>query len=195
MALEPVPSMSPLVVLAHDDPGTADSLRHAVQSATGWQVVMADPSPAGLAAALATGPSVALVGCAALAGLPDPDRRHRRRRPRGRRQSRPGRRRPQPARLARRGRRPPRRAGTGRHHRPARLHHRPRRPGHRHPRCPGRRRHHHRRHPSGRRLGPLGPHPGPVPRPRRRPRLPPRPRHGPNLVQPHAGRGVGEGRG
>jgi cellulose biosynthesis protein BcsQ len=62
--------MSPLVVLAHDDPGTADSLRHAVQSATGWQVVMADPSPAGLAAALATGPSVALVGCAALAGLP-----------------------------------------------------------------------------------------------------------------------------
>ena len=70
MALEPVPSMSPLVVLAHDDPGTADSLRHAVQSATGWQVVMADPSPAGLAAALATGPSVALVGCAALASLP-----------------------------------------------------------------------------------------------------------------------------
>ena len=70
MALEPVPSMSPLVVLAHDDPGTADSLRHAVQSATGWQVVMAHPSPAGLTAALATGPSVALVGCAALASLP-----------------------------------------------------------------------------------------------------------------------------
>jgi cellulose biosynthesis protein BcsQ len=70
VALEPVPSMSPLVVLAHDDPGTADSLRHAVQSATGWQVVMADPSPAGLTAALATGPSVALVGCAALASLP-----------------------------------------------------------------------------------------------------------------------------
>ena len=70
MALAPVPSMSPLVVLAHDDPGTADSLRHAVQSATGWQVVMADPSPAGLTAALATGPSVALVGCAALASLP-----------------------------------------------------------------------------------------------------------------------------
>ena len=70
MALAPVPSMSPLVVLAHDDPGTADSLRHAVQTATGWQVVMADPSPAGLTAALATGPSVALVGCAALASLP-----------------------------------------------------------------------------------------------------------------------------
>ena len=70
MALAPVPSMSPLVVLAHDDPGTADSLRHAVQTATGWQVVMADPSPAGLTAALAAGPSVALVGCAALASLP-----------------------------------------------------------------------------------------------------------------------------
>jgi cellulose biosynthesis protein BcsQ len=70
VALAPVPSMSPLVVLAHDDPGTADSLRHAVQTATGWQVVMADPSPAGLTAALAAGPSVALVGCAALASLP-----------------------------------------------------------------------------------------------------------------------------
>jgi cellulose biosynthesis protein BcsQ len=70
VALAPDPSMSPLVVLAHDDPGTADSLRHAVQAATGWQVVMADPSPAGLTAALATGPSVALVGCAALASLP-----------------------------------------------------------------------------------------------------------------------------
>jgi cellulose biosynthesis protein BcsQ len=70
VALEPVPSTSPLVVIAHDDPGTADSLRHAVQSATGWQVVMADPSPAGLAAALVAGPSVALVGCAALASLP-----------------------------------------------------------------------------------------------------------------------------
>jgi Flp pilus assembly CpaE family ATPase len=70
VALEPVPSMPPLVVIAHDDPGTADSLRHAVRSATGWQVVMADPSPAGLTAALATGPSVALVGCATLASLP-----------------------------------------------------------------------------------------------------------------------------
>ncbi len=70
MALEPVPSTPPLVVIAHDDPGTADSLRHAVQSATGWQVVLADPSPAGLAAALAAGPSVALIGCAALASVP-----------------------------------------------------------------------------------------------------------------------------
>jgi cellulose biosynthesis protein BcsQ len=70
VALEPAPSTPPLVVIAHDDPGTADSLRHAVEAATGWQVVMADPSPAGLAAALAGGVSVALVGCGALASLP-----------------------------------------------------------------------------------------------------------------------------
>jgi cellulose biosynthesis protein BcsQ len=70
VALEPVSSMHPLVVIAHDDPGTADSLRHAVESTTGWQVVMADPSPAGLTAALVGGPSVALVGCTALASLP-----------------------------------------------------------------------------------------------------------------------------
>ena len=70
MALEPIPSMPPLVVIAHDDPGTADSLRHAVEAATGWQVVMADPSPAGLAAALGTGASVALIGCAALGNVP-----------------------------------------------------------------------------------------------------------------------------
>jgi Flp pilus assembly CpaE family ATPase len=70
VALAPVPSVPPLVVIAHDDPGTADSLRHAVESAVGWQVRMADPSPAGLTAALASGPSVALVGCAALANLP-----------------------------------------------------------------------------------------------------------------------------
>ncbi|HSO54018.1 MAG TPA: hypothetical protein VL330_15020 [Actinomycetes bacterium] len=70
MALDPVLSMPPLVVIAHDDPGTADSLRHAVESTTGWQVVMADPSPAGLTAALVAGPSVALVGCAALGNLP-----------------------------------------------------------------------------------------------------------------------------
>ena len=70
MALEPAPSTPPLVVIAHDDPGTADSLRHAVEAATGWQVVMADPSPAGLAAALAGGVSVALIGCGALVNLP-----------------------------------------------------------------------------------------------------------------------------
>jgi cellulose biosynthesis protein BcsQ len=70
VALEPVPSMPPLVVIAHDDPGTADSLRHAVESTTGWQVVMADPSPAGLSASLVADPSVALIGCAALGNLP-----------------------------------------------------------------------------------------------------------------------------
>ena len=35
VALEPVPSIPPVVVIAHDDPGTADSLRHAVEAA-GW---------------------------------------------------------------------------------------------------------------------------------------------------------------
>jgi pilus assembly protein CpaE len=70
VALAPVPSMPPLVVVVHHDPGTADSLRHAVESASGWQVLAADPSPAGVATALAAGPSVALVGCDALAHLP-----------------------------------------------------------------------------------------------------------------------------
>jgi pilus assembly protein CpaE len=70
VAIAPVPSMPPLVLVAHDDPGTADSLRHAVETAAGWQVLMADPSHAGLTAALASGPSVALIGCAALANLP-----------------------------------------------------------------------------------------------------------------------------
>jgi pilus assembly protein CpaE len=69
VALEPVPSIPPVVVIAHDDPGTADSLRHAVEAA-GWQALLADPSASGLTAALAAGPSVALVGCAALANLP-----------------------------------------------------------------------------------------------------------------------------
>jgi Flp pilus assembly CpaE family ATPase len=57
-------------VIAHDDPGTADSLRHAVRAAAGWQVLVADPSPAGLTAAMAAEPSIALVGCDALANLP-----------------------------------------------------------------------------------------------------------------------------
>jgi pilus assembly protein CpaE len=70
VALAPAPSMPLLVVVAHDDPGTADSLRHAVESASGWQVLIADPSPPGLTAALAAGPSVVLVGCDALAHLP-----------------------------------------------------------------------------------------------------------------------------
>jgi hypothetical protein len=70
VALEPVPSTPPLVVVAHDDPATADSLRHAVESAAGWRVLVAGPGIAGLSAALAVGPSVVLIGCAALANLP-----------------------------------------------------------------------------------------------------------------------------
>jgi len=70
VALEPVPATLPLVVVAHDDPGTADALRHAVETAAGFRVAVAQPGPAGLAAALATGPAVALVGCAVLAELP-----------------------------------------------------------------------------------------------------------------------------
>ena len=70
MALAPVPSITPLVVIAHDDPGTADSLRHAVEALAGWQVMVADPGAGELTAALAAAPSVALVGCGALANLP-----------------------------------------------------------------------------------------------------------------------------
>jgi cellulose biosynthesis protein BcsQ len=70
VALEPVPATLPLVVVAHDDPGTADSLRHAVEAAAGFRVAVAQPGPAGLAAALAAGPAVALVGCALLPELP-----------------------------------------------------------------------------------------------------------------------------
>jgi cellulose biosynthesis protein BcsQ len=70
VALEAVPDTVPLVVVAHDDPATADSLRHAVETAAGWRVAVAQPDPAGLAAALAADPAVAVVGCAALADLP-----------------------------------------------------------------------------------------------------------------------------
>jgi hypothetical protein len=70
VALDPVPATVPLVVVAHDDPGTADALRHAVETAAGFRVAVAQPGPSGLAAALATGPTVALVGCALLAELP-----------------------------------------------------------------------------------------------------------------------------
>jgi len=62
--------MLPLVVVAHDDPGTADSLRHAVETAAGWRVAVAEAGQRGLGAALAAGPAVALVGCAVLADLP-----------------------------------------------------------------------------------------------------------------------------
>jgi pilus assembly protein CpaE len=69
VALEPVPATVPLVVVAHDDPGTADALRHAVEAA-GWRATVAQPGATGLAAALAAGPAIALVGCAVLADLP-----------------------------------------------------------------------------------------------------------------------------
>src|SRR2546423_1152271 len=56
VALEPVPSITPLVVIAHDDPGTADSLRHAVEALAGWQAMAADPRAGELTAALAAPP-------------------------------------------------------------------------------------------------------------------------------------------
>jgi hypothetical protein len=70
VAHEPAPSTPRLVLVAHDDPATADSLRHAAESTASWQALVADPSVAGLTAALAVGPSVALVGCESLANLP-----------------------------------------------------------------------------------------------------------------------------
>jgi CheY-like chemotaxis protein len=69
MALASRPDSPPLLVVAHDDPGTTDALRHAVEGA-GWRVAVAQPGAAGLAAALAAGPAVALVGCATLGDLP-----------------------------------------------------------------------------------------------------------------------------
>src|SRR4029453_842806 len=70
VALEPVPSIPSLVVVSHHDPATADSLRHAVESIPGWQVLVAAPNVPGPTPALAAGPSVTLVGCAVLANLP-----------------------------------------------------------------------------------------------------------------------------
>ncbi|HZD37091.1 MAG TPA: cellulose synthase operon protein YhjQ/BcsQ [Actinomycetes bacterium] len=70
MSLNMVRDVPPSVVVAHDDPGTADSLRHAVESLVGWLVVVAEPGPAGLGAALASGPVAALVGCDLLGDLP-----------------------------------------------------------------------------------------------------------------------------
>jgi Flp pilus assembly CpaE family ATPase len=62
--------LAPLVVVAHEDPGTADSLRHAAETVAGWRAVVADPHPASLGAALAGVPAVALVGCGLLADVP-----------------------------------------------------------------------------------------------------------------------------
>jgi pilus assembly protein CpaE len=70
VALDTARDLSPLVVIAHEDPGTADSLRHAVETVAGWRTVVAEPDPAGLGAALASAPAVALVGCGLLADVP-----------------------------------------------------------------------------------------------------------------------------
>src|SRR6266516_4416920 len=70
MALHPTRAPLPLVVIAHEDPGTADSLRHAVEATAGWRAAVADQRPGGLSAALAASPTLALVGCGALADLP-----------------------------------------------------------------------------------------------------------------------------
>jgi len=70
MALHPTRAPLPLVVIAHEDPGTADSLRHAVEATAGWRAAVADQRPGGLSAALAASPALALVGCGALADLP-----------------------------------------------------------------------------------------------------------------------------
>lgn len=61
----------PLVVIAHEDPGIADGLRHAVDALAAWRAAVAAPGPDGLAVALAAGePAVAIVGCGRLAELP-----------------------------------------------------------------------------------------------------------------------------
>jgi cellulose biosynthesis protein BcsQ len=70
VALDTARDLSPLVVIAHEDPGTADSLRHAIETVAGWRTVVAEPDPASLGAALASGPAVALVGCGLLADVP-----------------------------------------------------------------------------------------------------------------------------
>jgi Flp pilus assembly CpaE family ATPase len=70
VALHMVDEVQPLVVIAHEDAGTADALRHAVETIVRWRAVVAEPSAAGLGAALASGPAVALIGCGLLAELP-----------------------------------------------------------------------------------------------------------------------------
>jgi Flp pilus assembly CpaE family ATPase len=70
VAHDNVRDRTPVVVIAHEDPGTADSLRHAVEGVAGWRAVVAEPDAAGLGAALASGPSIALVSCALLGDIP-----------------------------------------------------------------------------------------------------------------------------
>jgi cellulose biosynthesis protein BcsQ len=70
MALNMVGEVPPLVVIAHEDAATADSLRHAVESIVGWRAAVAEPGRGGLVAALASGPAAALIGCGLLGDLP-----------------------------------------------------------------------------------------------------------------------------
>jgi Flp pilus assembly CpaE family ATPase len=62
--------LSPLVVIAHEDPGTADSVRHAIEASAGWRTVLAEPYPVSLVAALASDPAAALLSCGLLAHVP-----------------------------------------------------------------------------------------------------------------------------
>lgn len=70
MALDTARDLSPLVVIAHEDPGMADSLRHAIETVAGWRAIVAQPDPPSLGAALAAAPAVALIGCGLLADVP-----------------------------------------------------------------------------------------------------------------------------
>jgi MinD-like ATPase involved in chromosome partitioning or flagellar assembly len=70
VALDTARDLSPLVVIAHEDPGTADSLRHAIETFAGWRTILAEPDPASLGAALASAPAAALVSCGLLAHVP-----------------------------------------------------------------------------------------------------------------------------
>jgi cellulose biosynthesis protein BcsQ len=70
VALNMVRDVPLLVVIAHEDAATADSLRHAVDSIVGWRAAVAEPGPGGLVAALASGPVAILIGCGLLGDLP-----------------------------------------------------------------------------------------------------------------------------
>ena len=59
----------PLVAIAHADPGTADALRHAVESTGDWRAAVAGPGREPLATVLACGAAIAVVGCGRLADL------------------------------------------------------------------------------------------------------------------------------
>lgn len=74
MVADTARDLSPLVVIAHEDPGTADSLRHAIEAFAGWRTVLAEPDAVSLAAALAGAPAAALVSCGLLPYVPSTSR-------------------------------------------------------------------------------------------------------------------------